>query len=220
MTVSQQLIAQGEPLWERFCTHPFLIGVGDGTLDHRKFQFYMMQDYRYLLDYARVFALGVAKAEDPEDMRCFAGYVGQIMSGEMDTHRGYMARLGIPLEEAERMPMAPENTAYTDYMLARSWAGGPDAAAVSILACAVSYEYLGKRLLERYPQSAEHPFFGEWVRSYASPEYAAENKKLCALVDRLTAQSTEAQRAQYLEIFLECTRYEGAFWDMAWRGTC
>ena len=59
MSVSKKLIAEGEPLWNAFCSHPFLTGIGDGTLDQKKFQFYMIQDYLYLLDYARLFALGV-----------------------------------------------------------------------------------------------------------------------------------------------------------------
>lgn len=220
MSVSKKLIAEGEPLWDAFCSHPFLTGIGDGTLDQKKFQFYMIQDYLYLLDYARLFALGVAKAEQPEDMRCFAGYVGQILSGEMDTHRGYMARLGIAIEDAERTEMAPENRAYVDYMLARGWEGGADVIAVSIFACAVSYEYLAHRLLEAYPHAAEHPFFGEWVASYADPAYAASNRELCDLLDRMTEDCTERQMAHYREIFLKCTWHEEQFWDMAWRGTC
>ena len=51
MSVSKKLIAEGEPLWDAFCSHPFLTGIGDGTLDQKKFQFYMIQDYLYLLDY-------------------------------------------------------------------------------------------------------------------------------------------------------------------------
>ena len=220
MHVSEELIAAGEPLWEAFLDHPFLAGIGDGSLEHEKFQFYMVQDYLYLLDYARLFALGATKARAPADMRCFAGYVQQILSGEMDTHRGYMARLGITTAAAERAEIAPENRAYTDYMLARGWEGGADVIAVAILACAVSYEYLARRLLERYPGADRHPFFGEWVASYADPGYAESNRTLCALLDRLTAESTAARRAYYREIFLACTAHEERFWDMAWRGTC
>jgi thiaminase/transcriptional activator TenA len=220
MSISRDLIALGEPLWEKSLDHPFLAGIGDGTLDHGKFQFYMVQDYLYLLDYARLFALGTVKAPQPEDMRCFAGYVQQILNGEMDTHRGYMARLGITPAQAEEAEMAPENQAYVDYMLARGWEGGPDVIAVAIFACALSYEYLARRLLERYPRAAEHPFYGEWVASYASDEYAAANREICALLDRLADGASPRQIEHYRRILLQCTRHEEAFWDMAWRGTC
>ena len=45
MSVSKKLIAEGEPLWDAFCSHPFLTGIGDGTLDQKKVQFDMIQDY-------------------------------------------------------------------------------------------------------------------------------------------------------------------------------
>jgi thiaminase/transcriptional activator TenA len=218
MKVSELLIREGEPLWDEFCRHPFVAGIADGTLDKRKFLFYLVQDYRYLFDYARLFALGVAKAKTPEAMRFFAGYVSQIMDGEMETHRRYMARLGIALPDAERAKMAPENQAYVDYMLARGWEGGADAIAVSVLACAVSYEYIARRIVAEHPAAAEHPFFGEWVQGYADPAYARCNRELETVLDSLTADATAAQRSRYLEIFLRCTRYEGDFWDMGWRG--
>jgi len=62
----------------------------------------MIQDYLYLIDYTKVFALGAAKAKDLSAMKLFAGYTHAILDGEMDIHRAYMARLGITPEEAER----------------------------------------------------------------------------------------------------------------------
>ena len=45
-------------VWKECLNHPFVTGIGDGTLPAEKFQFFMLQDYLYLFDYARVFALG------------------------------------------------------------------------------------------------------------------------------------------------------------------
>ena len=58
------------------------------------------------------------------------------------------------------------------------------------------------------------------MASYADPAYAASNRELCDLLDRLTGDCTERQMAHYREIFLKCTWHEEQFWDMAWRGTC
>ena len=100
--VTQRLLDGSRDLWDAYLEHPFVQGIADGTLDREKFRFYMIQDYLYLIEYAKVFALGVAKAKDLESMRLFAGYVKQILDGEMDIHRGYMARLGISLADAEK----------------------------------------------------------------------------------------------------------------------
>ncbi|HAL58508.1 MAG TPA: thiaminase II, partial [Sarcina sp.] len=71
--VTQRLLDGSRDLWDAYLEHPFVQGIADGTLDREKFRFYMIQDYLYLIEYAKVFALGVAKAKDLESMRLFAG---------------------------------------------------------------------------------------------------------------------------------------------------
>ena len=216
MTTTQRLLAATEDIWAEYHTHPFVRGIADGTLDEEKFRYYMVQDYLYLIDYAKVFAIGVAKARDPETMRLFASYVHQILDGEMDIHKGYMQRLGIPLEEAERAPVALDNLSYTSYMLRVAYDEGPAEIAAAILSCALSYEYIAKEIVAKDPAAADHPFYGEWVRGYADPGYAASNQVLVELTERLTKDYSQAQLEHLTEIFIACSRYEGAFWDMAW----
>ena len=69
MTVTQRLYEAAKPIWQACHDHPFVKGIGDGTLDREKFQYFLLQDYLYLFDYARVFAWGVIKARDQDLMR-------------------------------------------------------------------------------------------------------------------------------------------------------
>ena len=98
----------------------------------------MIQDYLYLIDYTKVFALGAAKAKDLSAMKLFAGYTHAILDGEMDIHRAYMARLGITPEEAETANVALDNLSYTSYMLRVAYEEGQAEVAAAILSCAVS----------------------------------------------------------------------------------
>lgn len=211
-----ELIESAASLWERCDEHPFVKGIADGTLDKKKFRYYMIQDYLYLYDYARVFALGTVKAADSEAMKVCAGYVSQILDGEMDIHRSYMQRLGISPEEAESTKPALDNLSYTSYMLRVAYDGSAADVMAAILSCAVSYEYIGRHMVELNPACAEHEFFGEWIRGYASPEYAKANRALEELTDRLISDLSYAQLDRLKEIFINCSRYELAFWDMAW----
>ena len=171
MTTTERLLACTGELWEAYPEHPFVRGIADGSLDQEKFRYYMIQDYLYLIDYARVFALGVAKSQDTETMRLFAAYVHQILDGEMDIHRGYMKRLGIRLSDAESAGYALDNRSYTAYMLRIAYDEGPAEIAAAILSCALSYEHIARRVLETHPGADQHPFYGEWVSGYASEEY-------------------------------------------------
>ena len=95
MTVTERLLKDTESIWAEYHQHPFVQGIADGSLDKEKFKYYMIQDYLYLLDYTKVFAIGVAKAKDMAFMKRFANSTHAILDGEMDIHRSYMARLGI-----------------------------------------------------------------------------------------------------------------------------
>jgi thiaminase/transcriptional activator TenA len=214
--VTDRLLAAVEDIWASYHKHPFVQGIADGSLEHEKFRYYMIQDYLYLIDYARVFAIGVTKAQDMETMRLFAAYVSQILDGEMDIHRGYMKRLGISLEEAEHTPAALDNLSYTSYMIRVAYDEGPAEIAAAILSCALSYEIIARQILTEHPDADRHPFYGEWVEGYANDGYHQANLELIALTERLTSDYTERQIAHLIEIFTVCSRYEGLFWDLAW----
>ena len=216
MKTTQRLMDASKNIWAGYHVHPFVRGIADGTLDREKFKYYMLQDYLYLIDYAKVFAVGVAKAQDMEAMRLFAGYISQILSGEMNIHKGYMQRLGIALDEAEQAPMALDNLSYTSYMLRVAYEEGQGEIAAAILSCALSYEVIAKEMVKACPACTDHCFYGEWISGYASSGYAEANQRLIDLIERLTADYSEAQMRRLEEIFIVCSRHEAAFWDMAW----
>ncbi|MBR3842877.1 MAG: thiaminase II [Christensenellaceae bacterium] len=214
-SVSCRLHDAAASVWETCLKHPFVCGIGDGTLPIEKFRHFMLQDYLYLFDYARVFALGVFKARDPELMRIFAANVDTILNGEMKIHREYMKRLGITEEEVFAVKPALDNLSYTNYMLSVANAGSPMEIIASILACSWSYAEIGQALAA-IPGAAEHPFYGEWIQGYSSAEYSATNQALIELMHSLAANATEEQIAYLTEIFVNCSRYELGFWDMSW----
>ena len=215
-SVSYQLRNAAASIWEDCLNHPFVTGIGDGTLAVEKFQYFMLQDYLYLFDYARVFALGVVKARDPELMRTFAANVDAILGGEMKIHKAYMKRLGISEEQVFAVKPALDNLSYTNYMLSIASNGTPMEIVAAILACSWSYAEIGQALAA-VPGAAEHPFYGEWIQGYASEDYAATNQALIELMDSLAADATEDQIAYLTEIFVNCSRYELGFWEMSWR---
>ncbi|MDO4299178.1 MAG: thiaminase II [Lachnospiraceae bacterium] len=216
MNTTKRLLAATEDIWAGYHAHPFVLGIADGSLDQEKFQYYMIQDYLYLIEYAKVFAVGVAKAHDMETMRLFAGYIHQILDGEMDIHKAYMQRLGISPAEVEHTPVSLDTLSYTSYMLRVAYDEGPAEIAAAILSCALSYESIAKQIVSEHPAAADHPFYGEWVKGYADEGYHEANQVLIALTERLTADYSESRIQHLIEIFTACSRYEGTFWDMAW----
>lgn len=216
MKLTQQLYESVKDIWEGYDKHPFVKGIGEGTLEIDRFRFYMIQDYLYLLDYAKVFALGVVKSKEEALMRKFANMVHSTLDSEMKIHKTYMERLGITKEEIKNANYSLANKSYTNYMIAVGSHGGVLELLVSILACSWSYKMIGDTL-SKIEGAVQHPFYGEWIRGYSSAEYAADNEEILELVDRLGKDSTEEEIENLKTIFINCSRYEAMFWDMAYQ---
>ena len=215
MTVSDRLREAAAPIWDACLRHPFVTGIGDGSLPVEKFQYYLLQDYLYLFDYARVFALGVVKARDMALMQTFTANLDAILGGEMEIHRAYMKELGITQAQVCAVRPALDNLSYTNYMLSVAHTGTTAEIVAAILACSWSYAEIGQALA-RVPGALGHPFYGEWIASYAGEEYAAVNAGLIDLMNRLARDAGPEQLQRLEDIFCNCSRYELGFWDMAW----
>lgn len=216
MSTVERLLKATEDIWAGYHTHPFVQGLKDGTLDVKKFRRYIIQDYWYLMEYTKVFAVGVAKSQSVEVMKLFAKYIQAILDGEVDVHNGYMGMLGISREELEQTPIAQDNRSYTAYMLSAAYKGGEAEVLTAIFSCAYSYEVIARRIVAENPSAPDHPLYGRWVRGYITERYTQNNVVLKEMLDRLTADYTEVQLRCLEEIFTACSRYEASFWDMAW----
>ncbi|CCK71276.1 uncharacterized protein KNAG_0G02180 [Huiozyma naganishii CBS 8797] len=67
-----------KPYWDTYVNHEFVNQIANGTLPLKKFQFYVEQDYSYLVDYGRVHCVAGSKAPDLEDMEQELVIVGRI----------------------------------------------------------------------------------------------------------------------------------------------
>lgn len=215
MKLTDRLYEAAKPIWDGYLTQPFVAELGNGTLREDRFRFYMVQDYRYLLQYAKVFAMGVVKTEDERLMTRFSYMVHDTLDGEMNIHKAYMSRLGITEEEVATTKSALANQSYTSYMLDEAYKGGPLEILVAVLSCAWSYQMIGEHH-KTIPGALEHPLYGEWVQGYSSKEYCDATQEIIDLVDELGEGISPEKEEHLKEIFVNCSRYEQGFWDMAY----
>lgn len=215
MNTADRLLNAAAEIWEVYNEHPFVKGIQDGTLDKEKFRFYIIQDYLYLEDYAKTFAVGVAKAKSIEIAKLFSKYI-DVMNGELNVHSGYMGKFGVTQEEVDATPRSLDNLSYTSYMLRVAYEEGEAEILAAILSCAYSYEVIARKIIQNNPASVNDPFYGPWIQGYASEEYAEENVVLLETLNRLTENYTQSQLQHLTDIFVACSRYELNFWEMSW----
>ena len=203
------------PVWEAQHAHPFVRGIGDGSLNIEKFKFWVRQDYLFLIDYARLLALAVARAPDLDSMRRFADLVHSILNVEMDLHRSYAAEFGISTAELEAVEKAPTTRGYTDFLLRVAALDEFSGLIAALLPCMWGFSDLGQRLAQGPGPADER--YAKWIEMYSSEEFAELAVWCRALVDRVAAGLPEDTLRRMEDAFLTSSRYELLFWEMAWR---
>jgi thiaminase/transcriptional activator TenA len=215
MNLFNRLKADCSADWNAYTHHAFVEGMGDGTLPEKSFQHYLVQDYLFLIQFARAHALAVYKARNLAEMRGALEGLKAILDTEMNLHLKLCAEWGLNAEEVENTPEAKPTIAYTRYVLEAGQAGDMLDLFVALSPCMIGYAEIGKRLIALPDGNSDDNPYAVWIREYASDGYQDLATDTGALLDRLAERSlTEARYPQLLELFRQATRLEADFWEM------
>jgi len=204
MSLAAELWTANADLAAEALAHPFVTGVGDGTLPRAVFTGYVAQDAFFLESFARAYAVGIAHSPDRATLDTFADLLAGVRE-ELALHAGYAARWGIDLVGVDPLPAT---LAYTDFLLSTAFLGGITLTAAAMTPCVRLYAHLGRSL------SAETAGdYAEWVTTYADPGFEELAVTLERLLDQhasdVPAVRTAYRRAMQLEV---------GFFEAAWRG--
>jgi len=215
MTFSQELYEEAADVWEAYHEHPFVKGIGDGTLDREKFEYWLRQDYVYLIDYARSFAFAAGKAKDLEVMQRFAELLDGVLNTEMQLHREYAAEFGISRKELENVEKSPTCQAYTDFLVRTASSKTLPETVAALLPCFWGFLEIGKRLSEEGDTSEDNPY-RDWIEMYSSDEFEELADWSKDLMNSMGERSSEEEKERLKDVFLSSSRLELEFWDMAY----
>ena len=204
--------------WRAYTEHAFTDALADGSLAEAAFRHYLVQDYLFLIEFARAYALAVYKSPELADMREAAGGLSAILDVEMNLHVKLCAGWGLSADDLERAPPASEMLAYTRYVLDAGMRGDLLALKVALAPCVIGYAEIAARLASKPNAMAATNPYRVWIAEYAGAPYQEVAAKAQGHLDDLANRYvTPAREAELIAIFREATRLEGDFWEMGWR---
>jgi thiaminase/transcriptional activator TenA len=213
----ERLKGAGAAEWRAYVEHPFTGAMADASLPQPAFRHYLVQDYLFLIEFARAYALAVYKAPQLADMREAAAALSAILDVEMNLHVKLCAGWGLSPTDLERAVPAAETLAYTRYVLDTGMRGDLLALKVALAPCMIGYAEIATRLAAAAGGGAANPY-RVWIDEYAGAAYQEVAAKARADLDRLAQRYvTPAREAELVAIFKEATRLEADFWEMGWR---
>lgn len=201
--------------WEAYIAHDFVRGLGRGDLPRAAFRHYLIQDYLFLIQFARAYALAAFKAETLDDMRAAAETLRGLTDTEMKLHVRTCAAWGLTEADMAATPEDLPTVAYTRFVIDAGLKGDLLDLLVALSPCVVGYGEIGHRLKTEAAGLPVGDPYRDWIEAYAGDEYAGIVRVASDQIDRVWRQrGGEARLPALTGLFAAATRLEAAFWQM------
>jgi thiaminase (transcriptional activator TenA) len=200
--------------WRRYISHEFVERLADGSLPEPAFRHYLIQDYLFLIHFARAYALAAYKGETLEDIKSAMAAAAALVDTEMALHVGFCAGWG--LSEAEMAAAHEDNAtlAYTRYVLERGMAGDLLDLHIALAPCVLGYAEIGLALSTAPDTKRDNNPYSPWIDMYAGDEYQQVARDAARYIERLAVRrGAEARFDGLTRTFGEATRLEVNFWQ-------
>lgn len=218
--------------WRDHTEHEFVQRLANGTLPLQVFRHYLIQDYLFLIHFARANALAAYKAKSLEDITRSAENVAHIQE-ELKLHLEYCKDFSISIDEIEKHEESQACTAYTRYVLdigqSEDWLG----LQVALLPCLIGYGMIARRLYDDPKTVHEGNIYWKWVETYVAEDYTEAMRNSSGscfhklqikanhkedLVEKEAVKQSVSRIDELAKIFIHATRMEAGFWDMGSSG--
>jgi len=210
--ISFDLLKKNCPSWSSYVDHDFVRQLSEGTLAKESFQHYLKQDYLFLIQFTRAWALSIYKSKSFEQMRHGQAGVNAMLDFEINLHIQYCKEWGIDEQTMKNVPESSANVAYTRYVLDAGMTGSLAGLYAALAPCVIGYAEIG-RSLGAQTVVPNNPY-QSWIDMYKDEEYQAAAKQTQDFLEELVSDATPRQAEELQHIFDTATRMEVAFWQM------
>lgn len=212
MKFSELLRKDVDHIWEASFQHPFVTKLAEGSLPLECFRYYVLQDSYYLSHFARIQALGAAKADDLHTTSRLSAHAQGTYEAELKLHENFSKRLGITEEERTMFQVAPTAYAYTSHMY-RAANGHLGDIIAAILPCYWLYYEIGEKFKGASPNE---PIYQEWIAAYGGDWFKTLVEEQINRLDEIAETVTPDAKNTMREHFIISSLYEYSFWEMAY----
>ncbi len=218
MPFVDDLRAKYRAQWEAMVTHPFVLEMGDGSLDIAKFRSYFRQDYVFCKDLVVMTSVAIGKAApDYEAGKVLNGFLANFLSAENDLFLNGFHDLGVTAEEYRSTEANPATQAFGDFMARTAYEGDFDDLLALFYVTEGTYLDWATRLINAGAEPNNAVYQG-WIDIH-SPEVLGDPVEWFATrLNEAGERASVEKRAELERIFRTALRYEYRFWEACYHG--
>jgi thiaminase/transcriptional activator TenA len=210
-----RLVAAAERDWRAYIRHRFVLLLASGELPEACFRRYLVQDYLFLIHFARAWGLAIYKSDALGEMRRAQRLVAATLDVEIGLHIDYCRGWGLPEAAMASEPEAPATIAYTRFVLDRGVAGDRLDLEAALAPCIVGYAVIAAERTSDAATRLEGNRYREWLEMYAGSDYQQlASEATAALDEQFARRGGEGRFPALAGIFAVASRLETDFWQM------
>lgn len=215
MSLIKKAVSNSMYIWKGYMKHPFIKELSTGELSEERFKNYIIQDSLYLMDFARVYALGMYKSKTLKEIQNFYSILSFVNADETATRIKYLNNWGIIQEAIEGTEMKKENKDYAEFMLSIALKEEIPEILMATLPCMFSYNFIAEEIIKENPQVKSTKYW-DFIKDYSSESYKECCVQWATYADELCQEMDEVRQKALVEIFKNASIHEMNFWDMSY----
>ena len=210
-----RLVEAAGNTWPAYTRHEFVLRLARGDLPEVAFRRYLVQDYLFLLHFARAWGLAVYKSDTLAEMRRAQSLLAATLDVEIGLHIDYCRGWGLSETAMNAEPEAPETIAYTRFVLDRGLAGDRLDLEIALAPCMIGYaEIAAERMADPATRHDGNPY-RDWFLMYAGDEYQSLAVAAAgALDEQFARRGGEGRLPALTATFTTAARLEADFWQI------
>jgi thiaminase (transcriptional activator TenA) len=210
-----RLVQASNEAWRAYTRHEFVLLLASGDLPEASFRRYLVQDYLFLIHFARAWGLAIYKSDTLGEMRRAQRLVAATLDTEIGFHIEYCRGWGLSEAALAAEPEAPATIAYTRFVLDRGLAGDRLDLEVALAPCVVGYAVIAAERIADPRTRLEGNRYREWLEMYAGSDYQGLAREAEAALDQQFARrGGEGRFSSLAANFTTAARLEADFWQM------
>lgn len=196
------------PIYQQIICHPFNDELAEGTLDIKRFVFYMEQDAHYLISFSKALAFIAARTDSSENVHHFLNFSLGALVAERQLHANFLAK-----NDNWDLP-SPACIVYTQYLIATAATAPLVEAIAAVLPCFWIYREVGHHIAANTKKNNPYK---QWIETYSSQEFSEVTDQAISILDDLASHCFTKSLAQMKKAFEYSSLFEWHFWNDAYK---
>lgn len=216
MKFSDEIKQASQPIIDEIYQDGFIQDLLKGTISKEAIRQYLRADASYLKEFMNIYALLIPKVTDIESIKFLVEQIEFLTEGEVEAHEILADYINEPYEEIIKEKVwPPSGDHYIKHMYYHAYTHENAAYAIAAMApCPYVYEVIALRAIED-PELNKATNLSKWFEFY-STEMRELINVFDQLLDQLIENSSDVEKQQIKESFLQSTIHERHFFNMAY----